>query len=384
MNAFPPDPFAALMNSPAARTGSQPPIESVRYSCSLLVVDDDPAILALLLGQLACEFEIHTAGNADEARRMLADRPIDIVLTDLQLPDGSGIQLLDWVHRVVPRTARVLLTGTARIEDAADAINCCRIHRLVLKPWRGEDLLTTMRSVARAQMLERSHEHLLDELRRSHTELERRVLDRTRDLESAMMQLQTKNQILEKMALTDSLTSLPNRRAIELIARKELLRQSRSPAAVAFGLVDADRFKLINSQYLLSGGDHVLAWLAQTLQRSIRSTDALGRVGGEEFMIVAPDTDVGGAEILAERLRAGVAERPTLYQHSHIRVTVSVGFAVALPGVQVNYDQLRERAAAALSQAKALGRNCCVVQACDPARSSVLHAGMLAEAESIA
>ena len=381
MDSHEPDLEAATVSARSAL----PPAPTVsRHRCSLLVVDDDPAILSLLLGQLGSEFEVHTAYTAEQARRRLADQPVDIVLTDLQLPDGSGIQLLDWVHRVVPRTSRVLLTGTARVEDAADAINCCRIHRLVLKPWRGEDLLTTLRSVARSLMLERSHEQLMDELRRSHTELERRVSDRTRDLEAALTQLQTKNRILEKMALTDSLTNLPNRRAIELIARKELLRLSRTPGAVAFGLVDADRFKLINSRYLLSGGDHVLTWMAATLQRSIRATDAMGRVGGEEFMIVAPDTDFAGAAILAERLRAGVAERPTLYHDVEISVSVSVGFAVALPGSPVNYEQLRERAAAALAQAKAQGRNCCVVHVCDPSCSCSLHLAVPAEAEMLA
>ena len=124
----------------------------------IMIVDDEPAVLALLASQLGHEFAIATATTADQARRTLTDRPTDIVLTDLQLADGSGAQLLDWVHRHTPRSARVLLTGTARVEDAADAINNSRIHRLVLKPWRSEDLLATLRSVARNLLLERSHE----------------------------------------------------------------------------------------------------------------------------------------------------------------------------------------------------------------------------------
>ncbi|OWK42362.1 diguanylate cyclase/phosphodiesterase (GGDEF & EAL domains) with PAS/PAC sensor(s) [Fimbriiglobus ruber] len=335
---------------------------TTRYKCSVLVVDDEPSVLALLTTQLSQEFEVVTACSADHARRVLADRVTDIVLTDLQLPDISGIQFLDWVHRYAPRAARVLLTGTARVEDTADAINCCRVHRLVLKPWRAEDLVATLRSVARSLLLERSHEQLLDEYRRLNLELEQRVRDRTRELEQAMHQLQMKNQILEKMALTDALTGLPNRRAIELIARKELLRRTRTPAGIAFGLIDADRFKQINSQYLLCGGDHVLTWLGQMLQQAIRATDALGRVGGEEFMVVAPATDLVGAEILAERLRATVADSETRYHDEPIRVTVSVGFAVAPAGVPTGYENLRELASAALAEAKATGRNRFVVR----------------------
>lgn len=355
-----PDVSDRSASSPSLSGGPGP--AAVRYKCNVLVVDDEPAILALLVGQLGTEFEVLTACTAEQARRAVVDRPVDIVLTDLQLADSTGIQLLDWVHRHAPRTARVLLTGTARIEDAADAINCCRIHRLVLKPWRAEDLMTTLKSVARSLLLERSHEHLLDEYRRLNLELEQRVGDRTKELESALAQLQVKNQILEKMALTDPLTGLPNRRAIELIARKELLRRTRTPAPIAFGLVDADRFKQINSKYLLSGGDHVLTWLGHTLQATVRATDAVGRVGGEEFMIVAPLTDAAGADILAERVRATVANGDTTYHDARIRLTVSIGFAVAPPAAVVTYEQLREVAAAALAEAKTSGRNRCVVR----------------------
>ena len=335
---------------------------ATRYKCSLLVVDDDPTILDLLAAQLGHEFEVETAASAAAARARLAARTVDIVLSDLQLQDDSGIALLDHVYRTAPRTARVLLTGTARVEDAADAINTCRIHRFVLKPWRSEDLLANLRQVARGVLLERSHEQLLEELRRLNLELERRVTDRTRELEQALQQLQMKNQILEKMALTDALTGLPNRRAIELIARKELLRRTRAPGFIAFGLIDADRFKSINSKYLLSGGDHVLTWLGHTLQQSIRSTDSLGRVGGEEFMVVAPNTDLTGTEILAERLRATVADSHTEYHGEPIPVTVSVGFGVATAGTPVGYEELRELAAAALSEAKSTGRNKCVIK----------------------
>jgi diguanylate cyclase (GGDEF)-like protein len=342
--------------------GSAAATSADRACCSVLIVDDEPAVLALLSGQLGQEFEVATACSADQAKRLLIEQHADIILTDLQLADSSGIQLLDWVHRHAPRTARILLTGTARVEDAADAINCCRIHRLVLKPWRAEDLLTTLRSVARSLLLENSHEQLLDEYRRLNLELEKRVADRTSELEQALHQLQMKNQILEKMALTDPLTGLPNRRAIELLARKELLRRTRTPGPIAFGLVDADRFKQINSDYLLSGGDHVLVWLAQVLQSSIRASDALGRVGGEEFMVVAPSTDYSGAESLGERLRSTVADSETSFNGSSIRLTVSAGLAVAPSGHTVGYEQLRETAAAALAEAKATGRNRTIVR----------------------
>jgi diguanylate cyclase (GGDEF)-like protein len=131
---------------------------------------------------------------------------------------------------------------------------------------------------------------------------------------------------------------------------------------LSLGLVDADHFKNINSTYLLSGGDHVLTWLGQVLQSSIRGSDAIGRVGGEEFMVVAPGTDLSGAQVLGERLRGNVETGRTAYNGKPIHVTVSVGFAVADSASVVGYERLREAAAAALAEAKAQGRNRVVIK----------------------
>jgi diguanylate cyclase (GGDEF)-like protein len=346
-----------------------------RYKCAILVVDDDPSVLALLSVQLGGDFEVLTAGSVEQARGILARRSVDIVLTDLQLPDESGLSLLDWVRRMTPRTSRILITGTARLEDAVDAINQAQIHRMVLKPWRSEDLLQSLRAVSRGLMLERSHEELLDELRRLNLELEQRVIERTRELENALAQLQQKNQMLEKMALTDPLTSMPNRRAIDLIARKELLRRSRIPTPITLVMIDVDFFKQINTTYLYSGGDHVLIWLSGILQNSIRALDSLGRVGGEEFLVIAPSTDSTGAAVLAERLRENVAAASTVYNGQGIGVTISLGLAVADAAVPTTYDELRERAAAALKEAKDAGRNRAVIHELTPPRNENTQAG---------
>lgn len=330
-------------------------IPQPRVRNSVLVVDDEPVILALLVQQLGAEFEVVTACSAAQARSIVAARPIDILVTDLNLSDGSGIAFLEGMRLSHPRVARVLLTGTARLSDAVDAINRCQIHRIVLKPWRVDDLITTLRSVGRGVQLERSHEKLLEEYRALMLDLENRVAERTRELEQ-------KNQLLEKMALTDALTGVPNRRAVELIARKELLRRSRIDEPLALGLIDADHFKDINSAYLLVGGDHVLTWLGQTLQNALRGTDAIGRIGGEEFMIVAPGTDVVGADVLSERLRSTIERDRTIYRGTPIGVTISLGFAVVDGGVPASFDELRATAAAALAEAKQRGRNRSVVR----------------------
>ena len=335
-----------------------------RYKCSVLAVDDEQAVLSLVAHQLGHEFEVTTATSAVEARRTITSNPPDIVVADLTLPDDTGVRLLDWVYRTAPRTARVLISGTARLQDAADAVNCGHVHRLILKPWKPEDLLAHLRAVARGLLLERSHERLLEELRTLNAELEQRVQERTEELRGTM-------RTLERMALTDTLTGLSNRRAIELIGGQELLRRVRTPCPITLGLLDIDRFKQINSQFLQTGGDHALIHLGRIVQRTIRGTDSVGRVGGEEFLVVAPDTDVTGAGVLAERLRSEVEVMEVRYHGLRIPITISGGWAVADSADAVSFEQLHELAAEALAEAKRTGRNRNVVRVFDSARAQV-------------
>jgi diguanylate cyclase len=336
---------------------------STNPKSSLLVVDDEPYILTTLAALLANDFEVLTADCAETACEVFRRRSVDLVLTDQKMPGMSGVQLLEWVRETSPKTIRLLMTGFAELEDAVDAINRGKVYRYLFKPWRADELLQVLREASRIFRLEREKEQLLDELRRLNLELEQRVQERTQKLEEANHELQQKNLMLEKLALTDPLTSLPNRRAMDRLAEAEVRRRARYPSSLAFGLIDADHFKEINCRYLLPGGDQVLTDLAKTLGASVRTVDTVGRIGGEEFLVVAPETSLEGAIVLGERIRSAVEQAAFSYKGQPIRVTVSVGFAVADEGAATDYDQLKHMAAAALAEAKAAGRNRCIVHA---------------------
>ncbi len=337
------------------------------YRCSLLVVDDEPYILSTLAGLLSPEFEVLTADSAEAAKGYFAAREIDLILTDQKMPRVSGVELLEWVRQHSPRTIRLMMTGFAELEEAVDAINKGQVFRYLFKPWRHEELLDVLRGAAHTYQLERSHAQLLEELkqlneklREMNAQLEKRVAERTRALEEAYLELEQKNKMLEKLALTDPLTNLPNRRAMDRLAERELRRRDRYPGSLAIGLIDVDHFKSINERYLLPGGDRVLVDLAKALQGSLRTVDLLGRIGGEEFMVIAPETDMGGAQALGERIRSTVERAEFSYKDEIIPVRVSLGFAVAEAHVQADYDNMKHLAAAALSEAKKSGRNRCV------------------------
>src|SRR5262249_24965605 len=152
-------------------------------------------------------------------------------------PRMSGVQLLEWVRANYSRTVRLLMTGFAELEEAVDAINRAQVFRYLFKPWRTEELVEVLNSATRTFLLERSNEQLLQQLRTLNQELEQRVQQRTRELEEANHELEQKNKMLEKLALTDPLTGLPNRRAMDRLAERELRRRDRYPSPLAVGLV---------------------------------------------------------------------------------------------------------------------------------------------------
>jgi diguanylate cyclase (GGDEF)-like protein len=330
--------------------------------CSLLIVDDEPYILTTLAALLSQDFEVLTADSAEAAQGFFDRSRIDLILTDQKMPRMTGVELLEWVRERFPRTIRLLMTGYAELEDAVEAINRGKVYRYLFKPWRADELLQVLRDACRTYKLERQNEQLVDELQRLNVELEQRVQDRTQKLEEANHELQQKNLMLEKLALTDPLTGLPNRRALDRLADAEIRRRTRYPSTLALGLIDADHFKEINNRHLLPGGDQVLVDLAQVLSASVRTVDTVGRIGGEEFMVVAPETNLEGAIVLGERIRSAVECNEFSYKGQRIKVTVSAGFVVAEVSVNAEYDHLKHIAAAALAEAKATGRNRSIVQ----------------------
>lgn len=158
-------------------------------------------------------------------------------------------------------------------------------------------------------------------------------------------------------ATIDRLTGIPNRPAILAALFAEVERADRYDRSLAVAFIDIDLFKGVNDTYGHAAGDAVLRGVAGTLRASLRAVDTLGRYGGEEFMVVLPETDAAAAAALAEKLRRlvlGTAYPAT--GHEPIGVTVSIG-VVAGAGRSIRVDDLVRHADAAMYSAKSLGRN---------------------------
>jgi diguanylate cyclase (GGDEF)-like protein len=162
---------------------------------------------------------------------------------------------------------------------------------------------------------------------------------------------------LERQAHTDSLTGLANRGHFMHLAETELARSVRYGSPYGVLLLDIDHFKAVNDEYGHESGDLVLQALAAILRRILREVDIIGRIGGEEFAILLPETDSTEVPEVAERLRRAVAERDITIGHNlSLCITVSIG--VALLSVNSNHlDHILRQADEALYRAKKNGRN---------------------------
>jgi diguanylate cyclase (GGDEF)-like protein len=200
--------------------------------------------------------------------------------------------------------------------------------------------------------LPQKYAKLLDNFRQLESELEKAK----RSLEIKEIELKAVLAQAHEVSNTDVLTFLPNRRKIIVELQEEVIRSNRYGTSLAISLMDIDHFKKINDTYGHTTGDEVLRHIAARLREQIRHPDTIGRYGGEEFLIVLPNSEVKAAAEQASRLCQHIRAMKVPSNGQPISVTISVGIAQYRIG-QENWEQLLNRADAALYQAKNNGRD---------------------------
>jgi two-component system cell cycle response regulator len=307
----------------------------------VLLVEDSAAIRALVRRMLVAggHTVVEAAGGA-AALAVCRERQPDVVLLDVEMPEMSGWDVLaamkaDPDLRDVPV---VFLTGRSDTTDMVDGLRL-GAHDYLRKPCEPTELLARVQAAARVKRLQ-------DELRH-------------------------RNEDLDRISRTDALTGLRNRRHVEeyLVKLTSLARRNAEPIAVL--VIDIDHFKSVNDSHGHDAGDVVLREVAGRMLGSVRLEDMVGRWGGEEFLVVLPNTAAEGAAELAERLRQVVAETPCrLADGDAVQVTISVGCAASLMD---DAGRLVRSADAAMYEAKESGRNRVVMAASDDLARPVGH-----------
>jgi len=197
-----------------------------------------------------------------------------------------------------------------------------------------------------------------DRLRQAETEIEHLKVELTKVQEESF-ELRSRLREAHDRALRDALTGLHNRLAYDERIALECERWARYGRPSVLSVWDVDFFKRINDTYGHSAGDKVLRILAKLLSESTRKSDFLARFGGEEFMLLLPETDIQTAFEVADKLRALVASSRFQYRGQPVPVTMSCGLAEFIPNDTP--EEVYRRADAALYEAKGSGRNCCKV-----------------------
>ncbi|MBP9903927.1 MAG: GGDEF domain-containing protein [Rhodoferax sp.] len=176
-------------------------------------------------------------------------------------------------------------------------------------------------------------------------------------LENANAELQLKQRELQRMTRLDGLTGLYNRSTFAELARQELARAQRQSSSTTILLLDLDYFKRVNDTWGHPAGDAVLKNVAVVANNTVRATDLVGRLGGEEFIILLPNTSLEAARRLAEKLRANLEHSSVVWEKSAIHTTVSIGVASTSAAENLDFDHLYTVADKALYIAKEKGRN---------------------------
>jgi two-component system, cell cycle response regulator len=298
----------------------------------ILVADDDAVMRALLEHSLrGWGYEVVSAVDGDEAWKILKDTDSPrMALMDWMMPGITGPEICRRVRRHSWPNYKYIVLVSAR-EDRSDVI--CGFESgaddYVTKPIHPDELQARLRVGLRVINLEDN--------------------------------LVAARETLRHKATHDELTSLLNRAAMDDLLRKELTRAKREKASLSILLADIDHFKSVNDTYGHAVGDAVLIELGRRMTATVRGYDAVGRYGGEEFLILLPGCDSTNLRMRAEEMLDAVRKAPFRTSAGDLSITVSIGASANTDAPEATLEAFVRNADMALYDSKRAGRDCCRV-----------------------
>jgi len=269
-----------------------------QWQCRVLVVDDDDIVRAQLSNVLKrAHFEVEVAASGEEAIRMLDKANCQIVLTDWQMPGMDGLALCRRVRleHVQGYVYVMMLTVRGSKQDMLQSL-AAGADDYIVKGSSVEEILARMEVARRITHLECS--------------------------------LRLSNRENKRLSVTDPLTGAHNRRYLMKYLPRELARAQRYNRPLSVLYCDVDGFKKVNDSMGHGAGDRVLQEFVLRATRCIREkSDWLARCGGDEFIVVMPETDLKGANCVAQKLRRIFASPPLIIHERPLKMTVSIGVA---------------------------------------------------------
>ncbi|MDJ0598663.1 MAG: diguanylate cyclase [Crocosphaera sp.] len=308
----------------------------------ILVVDDIRKNLQLLIEILdASGYGTTFAFSGKQALERLEATEPDLILLDLMMPEINGLQVCQRLKEN-PKTQHIpiiFITASNETNHLVEAFELGAVD-YVTKPFKTPELLARVKT------------HL--QLKRTQDELERAYEE------------------MKRIAATDELTGIPNRRSIFKFGKQEFELSQRYNFPFSLLMIDIDKFKTINDTYGHDVGDEALKMMVNITLNCLRKVDYigrleteaealskqghLGRLGGEEFVVILPHTDLKGAYIAAQRLREAMTKETLQVEDKTVSITVSIGVAT-YDSKDKKMDDMLKRADLALFAAKKNGRN---------------------------
>ena len=298
----------------------------MRERAAILVVDDSETNIDILVELLSDTYEILVALDGESALEAIKEDEIDLILLDIMMPDMDGYEVCQRLKskeetRDIPIIFITARTDEEAIEKAYDAGGV----DYVTKPIKPKELSARIKMQLKLQKL-------------------------IKDLEKSKEELKF-------LASTDPLTKLYNRRFFSEYSERILNLAKRDKRDLSIIMLDIDRFKKINDTFGHKVGDDSIAALASALKKFTRKSDLLCRFGGEEFLVLLPETDINGAVAMAEKIRKEIEKlRIDIKNGTKINFTVSIGVA-QMCGKNDSIEALIYRSDKALYKAKESGRN---------------------------
>lgn len=307
---------------------------------TVLVVDDDPGMRLVLEHLLRQDgHRVALANDGKEALKLAIEINPQLVVSDWVMPEMDGVALCGALRETNQGRHMyfILLTGMVHDDQLVEAFEA-GVDDYLTKPFNPRVLTARLRAADRVIRLQEETDRDSRNLRRFATELA------------------VANRRLQQAALTDSLTGLPNRRFLMERLDQEWAAGTRSQRPFTVMMADIDTFKQVNDVHGHEVGDSILRQVGATLRRVSRVDDVVGRLGGEEFVVICPGTKAETAITLAERLRRNIQDQIMQVGNVALRVTISIGVAERDPSMK-RPDEVMRVADSALYRAKRDGRN---------------------------
>ncbi|GAB4542089.1 MAG: diguanylate cyclase [Thermodesulfovibrionia bacterium] len=300
----------------------------------ILLVEDNRLQAEFIMDFLKKKgYETLLAENGASAIKIAKTTPVDLILLDLILPDISGNEVCRWLrhNQDTKDIPIIILTAKADTSDKVAGLEAGADDYLP-KPFDEAELNARIYAAMRTKALQ-------DELKQRNKQLEEL----------------TKR--LELMAITDHLTGIYNRRHFEKIIETEFAKVLRYNLSLSCLMIDIDHFKGINDRYGHDAGDYVLKKVSELVSLSLREVDVLARWGGEEFIVLLPNTTKDDAKRVADRILKTISDYKFNILPMDERVTVSIGVASVEDERVDKWERLIKVADDALYKAKTMGRN---------------------------